>query len=435
MLPRPVYLSPLFDFYTYPPSPKHSDVNPIMQLYSRGDYNPLSLSRVSVRAEVSHTHQYPYSEASEGEELHSAMHTILDSAAYKGGASSHTPATGHFSDNSSSPAFPNGYGRTNSSHGKWKDVAKAVPIPIPMPAMPYGFPNSQSVARSIGRIRSFGDGLRSPRTTASVLHSHSEVNSGVEGLNSLSFEEDDTIYASLPPSISLANDDRVRAEQLEGDGIDLGFSGPPLSSEVGSSDTGTTQSEIQRGTGSPETSSSANADEDVGIAVREEEDEWDSFKLDGVDEEHTRSPGLLVQPLARVVIKASLPTTAYTLPSIIKEAEESRVQPIVTVAGRLETPSNDSPGELEILTNSPVYSNDSHKSDTLQPIAIRLDGPVSPDTGSKSSPIAEAEIGGTSPLEGIGSMAANVKRRKGKAKKLPSPSGLSRSATPSPSLM
>lgn len=277
VLPRSIYLAQTVAFHMYPPTAVVKDVD-ISRQFSLGNFNIVKQSKITVREEVSHRFgSYAGEPFDESTELHSAMHTILDATNLSSsGANGQTGV----SPSSNSPAFPNGYGRSSNS-GKWLPSPSLASLPIPIGISP------STVRQAATKVRKYSSSMRSPRLHA-VGSGHSLQSS------TLSFEDDDAVIAQLPPEML----------EIEEEGVDLGRPHPvparsdkygsPSPAPLPSLSAGTASS-AESHTKSTESPARSQAGHEAGISpalhasIAEEEvrneGEWDSFKLDGIDDE------------------------------------------------------------------------------------------------------------------------------------------------------
>lgn len=382
VLPRSIYLAQTLTFHTYPPEIMSkqgiSNVG-LIQQFSFGNYTISKASKVIVREEVSHRfgssshatggRSEPFDESTE---LHSAMHTILDAADFSSShGEGHTSSGAHigygYSPNSHSPAFPNGYGKTSSSN-KWlpspATLVSTLPIPIGI--------SPQSVRQAADKVRKYSSSIRSPRlnatSPAAAAASGSAGTSGgapagghtLQG-STLSFDDDDAVLAQIPPEML----------EIDEEGIDLGrrppyhshsarqqYIPPPRAVNVPSSSSlrtdkygspspaplpslsaGTASSaESQVGSKSttadspdilhphPRREPSSPAIQGSTIADEESrnEGEWDSFKLEGIDDEEDLLLSNMSPPL-QTVYKQKLPSPLLShamLPILAAKSEQ-----------------------------------------------------------------------------------------------------------------
>lgn len=291
VLPRSIYLAQTVTFQVYPPTSASKQID-IARQFSLGSFDIAKQQKVTVREEVSHRFGSRAGEPfDESTELHSAMHTILDASNL---SSSNAGGQGGLSPSSNSPAFPNGYGKSSTS-SKWLPSPSLASLPIPIGISP------STVRQAATKVRKYSSSLRSPRLHA-VGSGHSLQSS------TLSFEDDDAVLAQAPPDML----------EIDEEGVDLGQPqqvtgrpdkyGSPSPAPVPSLSVGTASSAESHGksTESPSRPVSQHdmsnspalhasmADEEV-----RNEGEWDSFKLEGIDDEDDLKSGVPEQVKAK----------------------------------------------------------------------------------------------------------------------------------------
>jgi hypothetical protein len=324
VLPRSIYLAQTVTFHTYPPTSANASSSDIARQFSLGDFSIKHLNKVTVREEV--YHRLGAGEAfDESTELHSAMHTILDAA----NISISHGSTG-LSPSNNTPAFPNGYGKSSSS-SRWLPSPGLSSLPIPIGISP------STVRQAATKVRKYSSNLRSPR-----IHPVGSLGgAGQHSLHgsSLSFEDDDAVMAQLPPEML----------EVDEEGVDLGqpshrhFShlhpvslrsadgryGSPSPAPVPSLSVGTASSaeshtksseyhgELRRQDTRDSPAMQASSIEEE----RQNEGEWDSFKLDGIDddEDSTRS-GNQTMPMSKPKLPSPLLSHAM-LPLLAVKSE------------------------------------------------------------------------------------------------------------------
>lgn len=233
IVPKAIYLCSLFHFYVYP----SGEARRVAEQISRGDLSlrRASLRKLTVRVEVARTRPTSgtspgggaQSDSSRGNgngeddpddhmELQSAMTTILDINSDR--------HLGHHLSGPITPAFPNGYGKTTSSaNSRWTRnvlpavLPRAIPIATSLTStmgsrVVRGLSSTPSPASQPSRAQHPSDPHLSPSSVVSDDHDNVDIPA------TLSFEDEDSVFTSLPSEI-----DQERSSELEEEGVDLGY--------------------------------------------------------------------------------------------------------------------------------------------------------------------------------------------------------------------